>query len=89
MQNPVATNRQEKAKLLIDRPEGYFSRDRDLVQVAGKLAADEPTGLPILDSFVVNLPSTNLKTVTLRAEAIAARPSAVFAHDLPIAEFLW
>lgn len=75
-------------KLLIARPDGYLSRDRDPVTIAGKLAAEEPAGLPVRDSFLADV-TVPLATVKLRNETIAARPSKDLVKDLPIVDFLW
>jgi triacylglycerol lipase len=81
----------EPNHILISRPEGYFSRDRDPVLIDGKQSVDEPNGLPLNDSFIANLPVSGTKyvTVTLRSETIEVHPSTDFTHDLPIVDFLW
>ena len=82
---------QNTSQLLIDRPQGYFSRDRDPVEIDGKVSNDEPAGLPLEDSFVANLQISPgaLAQVTLRNETIVARPSRDLSKDLPIVDFLW
>jgi hypothetical protein len=80
---------QHAPQLLIARPEGYFSRDRDPVQIDGKIPVEEPEGLPVRDSFTVSLPETTFATVTLRSETILARPSTDLNKDLPVVDFLW
>ena len=82
---------QSQSELLIDRPQGYLSRERDAVLIDNKIANDEPGGLPLDDSFLAHLatPPTQLVTVTLRKETIAARPSTDLATDLPVVDFLW
>jgi triacylglycerol lipase len=79
------------SQLLIDRPQGYLSRERDPVLIDNKVATDEPAGLPLNDSFLANLstPPTQITTVVLRNETIAARPSTDLATDLPVVDFLW
>jgi hypothetical protein len=86
-----SANPHQISQLLIARPQGYFSRERDPVQIDGKQSSDEPTGFPLRDSFVVKLPisSTTLTRITLRNETIAARPSRDLDKDLPIVDFLW
>jgi triacylglycerol lipase len=78
-------------QLLIARPQGYFSRERDPVLIDNKISTDEPAGLPLNDAFLANLltPPTQIITVTLRKEIIAARPSNDLANDLPVVDFLW
>jgi triacylglycerol lipase len=75
----------------VERPEGYFSRERDPVMIDGKVSADEPAGLPLRDSFLadVSVSPDHLTTVVLRKEKIAARPSTDLAIDLPVIDFLW
>jgi pimeloyl-ACP methyl ester carboxylesterase len=79
------------SQLLIVRPEGYFSRERDPVLIDNKLSSDEPGGLPLHDEFIANLPTppTQPTTVTLRKETIVARPSTDLEKDLPVVDFLW
>lgn len=84
-----STTPQHAPQLLIARPEGYFSRDRDPVHIDGKIPVEEPEGLPIRDSFTVSLPETIFATVTLRNETILARPSTDLNKDLPVVDFLW
>jgi len=78
-------------QILIARPQGYFSRDRDPVLIDGKLSTDEPGGLPIRDSFVAKVPTTpdRLTEVTLRSETVWARSSEDFSKDLSIVDFMW
>lgn len=80
-----------RAQLLVERPEGYFSRERDPVLIDDQLSADEPAGLPLEDAFLANIakPADQLTTVTLRKETIAARPSDDLQKDLPVIDFLW
>jgi triacylglycerol lipase len=79
------------SQLLIARPQGYFSRERDPVLIDNKIATDEPAGLPLNDAFLANLPTppTQSTTVALRKETIAARPSTDLAKDLPVVDFRW
>jgi triacylglycerol lipase len=79
------------SQLLIARPQGYFSRERDPVLIDNKIAIDEPAGLPLNDAFLADLatPLTQITTVVLRKETIAARPSTDLAKDLPVVDFLW
>lgn len=81
----------QSSQLLIARPQGYFSRERDPVLIDNKIAADEPTGLPLNDSFLAELPTSTaqITSVVLRKETIAARPSTDLATDLPVVDFLW
>ena len=76
-------------QLFIERPQGYLSRERDPVMINGKLADTEPAGLPLDDSFLASTSNTELTTVTLRGETIAARPSDDLLKELPIVDFLW
>jgi pimeloyl-ACP methyl ester carboxylesterase len=78
-------------QLLIARPQGYFSRERDPVLIDNKIATDEPAGLPLKDTFLADIstPPTQITTVVLRKETIAARPSNDLASDLPVVDFLW
>ncbi|AFL87514.1 hypothetical protein Terro_1204 [Terriglobus roseus DSM 18391] len=76
-------------ELFVERPQGYFSRDRDPVLIEGKLAVEEPAGLPTRDAFLVNLPAAKPVRVSLRDEAITAIPSTDLSHDLPVVDFLW
>jgi triacylglycerol lipase len=87
----AASTPQSQSELFIDRPQGYLSRDRDAVLIDNKIANDEPGGLPLDDSFLAHLttPPTQLVTVTLRKETIAARPSTDLVTDLPVVDFLW
>jgi triacylglycerol lipase len=89
--NAAASVPPHQSQLLVARPQGYFSRERDPVLVDNKVTTDEPSGLPLNDSFLVNLstPPTQTTTVVLRKETIAARPSADLATDLPVVDFLW
>ncbi len=79
------------SQLLIARSQGYFSRERDPVLIDNKVATDEPAGLPLKDAFIADLPTppTQITTVALRKETIAARPSTNLANDLPVVDFLW
>ena len=79
------------SQILIARPQGYFSSERDPVQIDGKTSPDEPSGLPLRDSFVARVPtaSEKLSKVTLRGETIWARSSEDFSKDLPIVDLLW
>jgi triacylglycerol lipase len=88
---PGSPTPQHQTELFIDRPQGYLSRERDPVLIDNKIASDEPSGLPLNDSFLADLttPPTQLVTVTLRKETIAARPSNDLATDLPVVDFLW
>ena len=79
------------SQLLIARPQGYFSRERDPVLIDNKIAADEPAGLPLNDTFLANIPTplAQIVTVVLRKEAIVAMPATDLAKDLPVVDFLW
>lgn len=78
-----------KATLLITRPEGYFSLDRDPVRIDGQPVSEEPAGLPIRDSFSATLPENPASVeVVLREEAIRAQPSTDPTRNLTIVEFL-
>ncbi len=76
-------------RLLVARPQGYFSRERDIVTVDGKPVDSEPAGLPIRDSFVLNMADGKPVTVSLRHESVVATPSTDLSKDLPIVDFLW
>jgi hypothetical protein len=88
---PKAADPAHGSQILIARPQGYFSRERDPVLIDNKIATDEPAGLPLNDAFLANLPMppTQITTVALRKEIIAARPSTDLAKDLPVVDFLW
>lgn len=76
------------ATLLVTRPRGYFSRERDPVLVDGEATLAEPAGLPVRDSFVVNAPAgAQLLKVTLRGETIFAHP-AHEGNSVSVVEFL-
>jgi len=81
----------QQSQILVARPQGYFSRERDAVQIDGKLSPDEPAGLPLQDSFVAKVPmdTGKLTQVTLRNETIWARSSQDFSKELPVVDFLW
>lgn len=84
-----AGQQKQTAKLLIMRPEGYLTRDRDPVQIDGKTVPEELSGLPVQDSLIVNLATPEAVQVALRKERITARPSYDLARELPVVEFLW
>jgi hypothetical protein len=75
--------------VLVARPQAYFSRDRDPVLIAGKIAPEEPGGLPLRDSFFAAVPGTGDVAVKLRDETIVVRGSKDLAKDLPVVDFLW
>ena len=75
--------------VLVARPQAYFSRDRDPVSIAGKIAPEEPGGLPLQDSFFAAVPAEGDVTVKLRNETIVVRGSKDLAKDLPVVDFLW
>lgn len=75
--------------LLIARPDGYFAQERDPVIIDGKVAAEEPKGLPIRDSFIAEIETTKPVTVALRNETIIAQPSEDLTKDLRVIDFLW
>lgn len=75
--------------LLISRPQGYFSRERDPVTVNGNPLSEEPQGLPVRDSFLTAVNGTKAVSVTLRGETIIAQPSNDLSKELPIIDFLW
>lgn len=77
------------AQLVITRPEGYFSRERDAITINGAPVEQEPSGLPTQDTFVADLPKSDAVQITLRKESISAIPSDDLARDLPIVDFLW
>jgi pimeloyl-ACP methyl ester carboxylesterase len=87
---PPEARQQSTEMFLIDRPQGYFSRERDPVTIDGALAAEEPSGLPARDSFFVHVvkPLDRVE-VSLRKEKIAVHPSQDLSKDLAVAEFLW
>ncbi|WP_213805300.1 lipase [Granulicella sp. dw_53] len=74
--------------VLIERPQGYFSRDRDPVLIEGKVAPEEPGGLPLRDAFLAAVAGDGTK-VSLRGEAMVVRGSSDLGKDLPIVDFLW
>jgi triacylglycerol lipase len=78
--------------VLVERPQGYLSRERDAVTIDGALAKDEPSGLPsgvpLRDNFVAALPGDEAKVV-LRGETIVAVGSKDLRKDLPVVDFLW
>lgn len=77
-------------RLLIARPEGYFSAERDAVLLDGTQTADEPRGLPAKDSFVATAPPGRESVkVQLRGETIWARPSTDFGTRLAVVDLLW
>ena len=79
----------DKPTLLITRPEGYFSKERDPVRIDGHVAEEEPAGLPVRDAFPVFMPdAASSVTVSLRGESIPARASADPAKQTSIVEFL-
>jgi hypothetical protein len=75
------------AQLVITRPEGYFSRERDAITIDGAPVEQEPYSLPTQDTFVVDLPKSDAVQITLRKESIAAIPSDDLARELPIVDF--
>jgi len=86
-----ADSSSHQSQILVARPQGYFSRERDAVQIDGKLSTDEPAGLPLQDTFVAKVPmgTGKLTQVTLRNETIWARSSQDFSKELPVVDFLW
>ncbi len=86
---PAATTPKGGAAVLVDRPQGYFSRERDPVTLDGKSIAEEPAGLPLRDAFLAVAPTTNEVEITLRGERLRVQPSTDLGHDLPVAYFLW
>jgi hypothetical protein len=76
--------------LLISRPQGYFSAERDAVLIDGTETKDEPGGLPVKDSFVATVPDAKDGVkVQLRGETIWARPSEDFGTRLSVVDLLW
>jgi pimeloyl-ACP methyl ester carboxylesterase len=86
---PAEPIQQQNAQLFVERPQGYFSRDRDPVLVNGKPVAEEPGGLPVRDSFLLSVSPKAPVQVSLRQESITAQPSSDLSQDLPIVDFLW
>ena len=85
---PSPVRNRSESTLLISRPRGYFSRERDPVRIDGQPTQAEPAGLPVSDSFVVDEPATvDTVSVTLRGETVLAHPSAS-DKVLSIVEFL-
>lgn len=79
-----------KSHLLIARPQGYFSAERDAVLIDGTKSSDEPAGLPIKDSFIATVPQAQDGVkVQLRGETIWARPSTDLATRLAVVDLLW
>ena len=86
---PAAQEGSGKPTLLITRPEGYFSRERDLVRMDGIGLSEEPTGLPIRDAFAAVVPEGRSSVeVVLRGETIRAQPPADPTLGFSIVEFL-
>ncbi|MGI4758439.1 MAG: twin-arginine translocation pathway signal [Janthinobacterium lividum] len=86
---PVPAAAEGEPTLLVTRPDGYFSKERDPVRVAGVVAQQEPSGLPLRDAFTVVVPDgTRPVAVTLRDEQIWAQPPSAPATQLSIVEFL-
>lgn len=76
--------------LLIARPQGYLSAERDAALIDGAQSKDEPGGLPVKDSFVATVPAAKDGVkVQLRGETIWARPSGDFATRLAVVDLLW
>lgn len=79
----------DQPSLLVHRPQGYFSRERDPVQVNGQPAQEIPDGLPVEDSFVLARPEAQNLKIELRGEVIYARPAQVNAGHYATAELFW
>jgi triacylglycerol lipase len=79
----------EQPSLLVHRPQGYFSKERDPVQVNGNPAAGIPDGLPVEDSFVITHELGTGLQIELRNEMIVARPARVDDGHYATAEFFW
>lgn len=78
------------SKVLIERPQGYFSRERDPVLLDGKVIESEPVGLPIRDSFSVEIPEgRSTVAISLRQESVIIPMASSVGSDLTIAYFLW
>jgi triacylglycerol lipase len=87
---PAADPAKGSEHLLISRPQGYFSAERDAVLIDGTQTKDEPGGLPVKDNFVATVPKTKDGVkVQLRGETIWARPSEDFGTRLAVVDLLW
>lgn len=76
-------------RLLIHRPQGYLSKDRDPVLVDGAAVDTLSPGVPTRDSVSVSIAAGRASVrVELRAEAVHARP-AESENELNIVEFIW
>ncbi len=80
----------EGPRLLIHRPQGYFSKGRDALLVDGAPVEQLLPGIPTRDAVIIPvLPEKRSGVrVTLRDEVIHARPSES-ASAVHIAELLW
>jgi hypothetical protein len=72
-------------KVTVARPQGYFSKGRDLVMLDGKAVEEVPSGLPNADRFV--LPLEQPGWLELRGEKVPVRPAE--ENEAVLAEFLW
>jgi pimeloyl-ACP methyl ester carboxylesterase len=79
---PLAPN---PGKILVARPQGYWSQGRDALTNHGQAVAEVPAGLPTLDSF--SLATAQAAKLELRGEVILARPGG--ENSVSIADFLW
>ncbi len=77
-------------RLLIHRPQGYLSRDRDPLMVDGVAVASLQPGVPTRDGVGVVIASEKRAgvRVELRGEVIHARP-AEDANELNIVDLIW
>jgi len=82
-------DRNAAGKILIARPQGYFSSERDPVIINGKSVPEEPSGLPLRDSFIAAVASNDTVAVSLREETILVEPSRDLSKVLPIVDFQW
>lgn len=76
--------------LMIHRPQGYLSKDRDPLMIDGVTVSDLQPGIPTRDSVTVQVPAEKKAgvRVELRDEVIYARP-ATTQSETNIAELLW
>lgn len=77
-------------RLLIHRPQGYLSKDRDPLMVDGVAVAALQPGVPTRDGVGIAIASDKRAgvRVELRSEVIHARP-AESANELNIVDLIW
>lgn len=77
----------EPGRLIIHRPQGYFSKGRDPLLLNGEPVAQLTPGVPTADSVTVTV-NGGVAKVELREEKIVARPARE-AGEVHFAELLW